>query len=237
MEVVSGYYAQISQEQIISAVKMRLKIESSDQDIWFASLVNEGALQFNTTSTLIKRQCALVINNNKTKIPKDFNKLLGLRFVSNSSSSTDTSTSQMQPCTPFVYVDMDFLNTCGCSTNSPWVTNMKGTFQINGNHLIFYGDLVDGTEVSVAYMATNVDSDGLRIIYERYERALVSYLCWNYTLQNFQEYNQYIITKWERQWVAQKRMIRSLDAKESFNNMKAQIREVANAMIIDKPVF
>jgi hypothetical protein len=225
----SGNLAVVTNDQIVSSAKLQLKIETSDQDIWFMKLANDAVRRLRTTSTIIKRECSLIINNGKAKLPHDYQQLIAIRY-NNQAGGQDGSTAN---CAQMVYVDMPFLTNCGCNTNIPGIQNMRGAFQINGNHILFYGSMPDGTEAQIAYFATNVDEHGLRTIYERYEDAVVAYICWMWTIQNANEYNQYLIEKWEDIWTAQKRMLRSIDAKDNFNNTKVQMREVANALIHD----
>jgi hypothetical protein len=231
--ISSGTYTQISIEQVIASAKMQLKIETTDQDIWFEKIANQGAgpTGLRAISTFTKKQCQLNVVSGKAKLPKGFNQLIALRYNANSDAAQPNSNLN---CAPMLYVDMGFLNNCGCNTNIPFVQNSKGVFQINGGHVIFYGGVPDGTEVSIAYFGNNVDENGLQMIYERYERALTAFICYFYTLQNANEYNQYVIESYRQEWMAQKRLVRSMDVRESFNNTKYQLMEISNALITDK---
>ena len=99
---LSGLYNTVSIQQIISSAKMNLRIESSDDDIFFVRLANEGARHFDSLDTFIKRNCRLTINDGKAKLPNGFVQLLALR-----------------PCGSFevgaglVYVDQPWLNSNG----------------------------------------------------------------------------------------------------------------------------
>ena len=227
----SGTYATITLDSIISAAKMELKIQdSADYDILFEKWANQaaGTQGLHTLSTTIKKQCSITVNGGKAKLPVGFNQLIAMRYNTNNVSNSSLN------CTPMLYVDMAFLSNCGCDTNTPFIQNMQGVFQINNGYIIFYGGVPDGVTCSLSYFANNVDENGLQIVYERYERALTAYLCYRYMLQNLQEYNQYAMETFRQEWMAQKRMLRSQDARESFNNTKYQMMEVANALVVDK---
>lgn len=219
----------ITLQQCVTSAKMLLGIENSDNDIWFGKLGNDAIRRLNTLSIFIKKQCQLTINNGRAVIPKEYQDFLAMRL---------NSTPDSEGCVlryGFVYVDNDYLS-YNKNNNTPnaAVSNMKGVFQINGGHIIFYGGIPDGTVVDFAYKAKNVDENGLQIVYSRYEDALTYFICYNFALSNFALFNQYIIAEYKMNWQAQKRMLKSYDARQSFNNDKAQIREITNALIVDK---
>ena len=83
-------------------------------------------------------------------------------------------------------------------------------------------------------MGLNVDSDGSMIGYDDYERGVVAYIVWLYMLQNFEQYNQYVIETWEGVWKAQKRWIKGSEQQRHFNNTKRQIASTMNAWIVSK---
>lgn len=220
----------ITLQQCVSSAKMLLRIENSDNDIWFGKLGNDAIRRLNSPSIFVKNQVELTIHNCKAELPDDYQDFLAMRL--HSDCNTDGVQSSLQY--GFVYVDYNFLKANKINADSNFTQASTGTFQINGGWILFYGNIEDGTVVDFAYKAKNVDENGLQVVYSRYEDALTSYICYNYCLSNPKEYIQYIITEHKMNWQAQKRMLKAYDARQSFNNEKAQIREIVNALVTDK---
>lgn len=217
-----GRFSTITLEECIAVAKLRLKIKTTDEDIALMEFCNEAVRHLDTNSIFLKSICVLDIEDNKSKLPCGFHNIIALRFGSGNS------------CQELIYADLDYMRECGCTTPSNVVSGV-GVFEIQ-NGWIHYHTVPDNTtEATLSYWGLNVDSNGRGIIYETYRRAVVSYVCYLYCLQNNgeREYanqiEQHLAT-----WVAQKKWIKSEDAVNTFRQTRHQTRSIMNGLIADK---
>jgi hypothetical protein len=82
-------------------------------------------------------------------------------------------------------------------------------YDVMDNYIAFCSDngLEDGDEVSVTYKALATDSNGDPIIPDDWERMLVGYFCWKYTLKHFKIFNQFVIDQYKREYTNQKQAL------------------------------
>ncbi len=231
----TGSWDVIPIAQIVSSAKMALHLETTDHDIWLGKLANDGVRRLNTLSVIVKDQCSLTINGGSAPLPKNFRQLIAMRFCQLGA----TPPGSPQPNTivtgePMLYVDFDFLTPVVGDLSLVGVQNMRGVFQINDGYVIFYGNMPDGSTATISYFANNIDSNGLNVVYERYEDALTEWILYNFMLSYIENYNQYVINEHKHNWMAQKRMLKAFDSRMSFKDQKMQMREAMNAMLVDK---
>jgi len=167
-----------------------------------------------------KNVCTFKICDGKIKLPCGFSRLLALRLGSGSE------------CSEAIYADMRFIESCGCGTDN--ISSYLEYFEIDNGYIHFHGDVEDISEVTIAYLSFNMDENGMLLGQTDYERGITAYICWKFTQRNFQKYPQYIQRDYYKEWKAQKRWVRSGDFQKSFQDTKAQIREWANALVVQK---
>lgn len=231
---MDGTFATVGIDQIVSSVKMTLNIETTDSDNYFDKLINEAVRHLDCLSIFKKCVQILSVTNNMAALPQGFFRMIALRI------GTDAN------CSDAIYVDVDFINTCGCSTGVINVNSNQGVYEIQGGYIIFHPNpvtvLPDGetipseviTSCTIAYFGMNMDEDCMMKVYEYYERALTAYVCWKYTQSNFSEYPQYVQAMYMQEWIAQKKWVKSIDFQNNFRNTRLQVQEIVNAVLVNK---
>lgn len=230
----SGTYNVVTNDQIVSSAKMQLKIEVSDDDIWFEKLVNEGVRHLDCLSLFVKKIAQLDVQDNIAKLPPGFFRLIGLR------------TGTPGNCGLATYVELDFIVQCGCSPQT-WVQPAVNLFEIQNGYIYFHpnpttvdpvtNEIVPPVPIEsavIAYFGMNVDDTGLYQVYDHYERALTAYVCWRYCQQNFEKYPAAIRAEYNAEWITQKKWIKSIEQQNNFRYTRKQIAEWVNAIIVDK---
>ncbi len=245
-----GDYTHITMDQIISTCKMRLRIESSDDDIFLERYANEGARHFDSLSTFIKTDCELEVVNGKAKLPNGFYQMLSVAGCG---------------VGDYLYVDTPFLNNCGVSVPNNFVSS-HGMFQIQDGYIYFgiqrstsrdHGvQVLGGTNgqpcppnatnvqngpveeihhVRISYISMNVDSNGMMVVYSDMERGLVAYCVWMYMLDSpAGKYTAQQIQANEQMWINQKNWYKSIQVQNHFRNTKRQVASLTNAWVTKK---
>lgn len=236
-----GFYHQVSYAQLISSAKAELKIETSDYDIVMDRWINEGIRHIDALNIFSKCTAVLPITDKTAELPCGFFRMIALTLGGNGAN-----------CASAVYVDMPFLQSCGCAPvwNSTGTFTTQGLYEIQDGRIYFHSNTfystvaVDGsitttevvpyTHCTIAYFGFLVDDDGLLKAYQDMERALTAYVCWRYSRQNFKEYPQYIQQSYYQEWCSQKKWLKSIAFQNDFRNTRRQIAEIVNSLVSDK---
>lgn len=233
MDISTGVFAEDSLMAFVSVAKSQLKITDQDSDINFDRLANEAVRHLDCLSIMVKKECELKVSNGMAKIPNGYTKLIGIRVGNN----------QCGWWGQMIYVDVPFLRSFGVETNYPYLCSTQGMYEIQNGVIMIYsnpggvdreGVPIPITDIRLSYWSFNVDSKGMMIGHDNYERAVAAYICYKYCLQNPEQYNQYIIEEYKQEWIAQKRFVKSVDSQNQFNNTKRQMASVMNAWISSK---
>lgn len=227
-DIQEGYYNTITTNQIISSIKMQMKIETSDEDINLERIVNEGVRHLDSLSIFVKSFCCLTVTNSRAKLPHGYHSLIGLRFKQADSYDAYGNLIPGFGYIGITYVDKAFLSTASLANND---VQSFTNYQINGGCIHFNNEVADDSTIQLAYWGLNVDEDGLFVVYEDYERALVAYGCWKYCLQNHNSYPMNITQTYMNEWKAQKKWIKSNDVRDHFRNNKRDMAATMNAVI------
>lgn len=250
MKIQDGDYSHITIDQIISSAKMRLRIESGDDDIFIERYANEGARHFDSLNTFIKKDCELEIINGKAKLPNGFYQMLSVSPYNSGN---------------FLYVDIPFLRNCGAVIANNFISS-HGLFQIQDGYIYFsvernfsqnHGTSVLGTsgepypplnvsnvqngppfethKIRISYISMNVDKNGMMVVYSDMERGLVAYCVWMYMLDSpAGKYTAQQIQSNEQIWTNQKSWYKSTQFQNNFRNTKRQVASVVNGWITKK---
>lgn len=235
-------YSEITVDEVVARAKMQLRLTSTNEhDLFLEALAYEALDSLNALSQLIKKQCEITFTNNTSKLPKDFIKLLLLRINKCECNDTnDPINNQLfNNCSVALYVDTKFLNSCGCdSLGLNNLTPFGRGFQINNGfiHFNFSSDLTEIQTATLAYMGVNTDKDGKSLIYQKYERAISAYLCFKFTLAWAENFNQYIIDKYNQEWVNQRSKIIGQDVANDFQNNKMEINKYFSSLLVSRTV-
>ncbi len=216
-----GRYSTISVNEVLTRAKLQLRIFDSSQDDYLQILIYEALRHVDALPMLIKKQEKLCVSEGRAKLPCDFNKLLAVI------TETQCEDGGKNVCTQQIYIDKPFLRECDIKCNS--FDDYSGTMQINAGYLF----LSNVDEVHIAYMGLNTDKDGNLVIYEDYERALMNYACAMFMMAFSENYNQYLIDRHNRTWIAQKNWLRGEAVRNDFDNTKFQIKKIFNAIVLN----
>lgn len=222
MEV--GSYATKSQRDIVAAVKMRLRLETTDDDLLLMDFVNEGVSRLDTLGNYTQKEGCFDVCDGKVKLPNGYHELIAFRF------GTEDGT-----CGNGLYASLPYIKGCGCNINTVSganVYNYKGTAVIVGDYLVFH-TTPTFTKIFMSWEGLNVDEDGFFLIYDLYTICLINYARWQYAQVYPEKYGQ-MIDRWERDFVNQKARVRSLEQLQSFRRDKRQIAEWVNAWVGQK---
>jgi len=137
-------------------------------------------------------------------------------------------------CRPLLYADTAFLKTCGCDCNDDW-NEFDDTFQIS-NGYIYLRTNVEATTVKLAYMGLNVDSEGNMVVYEDFERGLMSYASWMFAVAYYDIIPQGIAESYARTWKAQKAWLKGAAQKENFEENKREIQNIFKSLLVSNLV-
>ena len=231
-------------EDIISRAKIQLRISNTtEHDNYMEIMAYEALNSLNALSQLVKKQCTLIFNDNRSTLPKDLVKFLALRInnVQNNQTGNDPIATQIfSQFQVAVYADTDFLRTQGFNTGI-WGNNLfpfSNGFQINNGNIIFNFpvDVAEIIDAEIAYLGLNTDEDGKDIVYERYERAVASYICYMFSLSWAEKFNQYVINEYKTQWIFQRDKIKGQDIARDFQADKIQIGNTMRALLVSPRV-
>jgi len=237
-------YEEISINEVIARAKMSLRLTNTNEhDSFLEILATEALDSLNAISQLVKKQCQITFTNNMAELPKSFIKLLALKIDStNIADTNDPIANQLlNNISLAMYVDTKFLNSCGFNENFYGINNLSPYnrgFQINNGfiHFNFSEDTGQILTATLAYMGLNTDEDGNTLIYRRYERAVVAYLCYKFSLTWVESSNQYVIEKYNQEWVAQRSKMIGQDVANDYQNNKYEINKFFNSLLVSRTV-
>jgi len=220
-------YDTVSVESVIARCKLQLRLIDSSHDNYLEMLIMESLDHLSAYSQLVKKQCVISVTDKTAKLPGGLVRFLGLRLCCDETPQTNDpiTDSLLKNQNLFFYADTKFLNQC--DIDSAGFNNFADVFQINNGFIHFNQDL-GITEAVIAYLS---------LIYQRYERALTNYACYMFTLAYSENYNQYIIEKYNQTWVEQKHFLRGQDNMNDFLNNKREIGNLMTALKVSKTVL
>lgn len=222
--------ATIPASEVISRIKMDLRIaDSTENDAYLEVLLREGLGSLNCISQMGKDQCDLKLDGCKVELPKGFVRFIALRSKTWLPSDVTTDPNTRPPCQRLLYADLDFLNSCGCSTNG--FNSYRPSFQINKN-FIHFNDDSQLDEITIAYLGMWLDENKQPVIFEEFERALTAYACWKFTRSWNEKYNQFVMLDYKNEWVNQREKLRGIAVYNDFQNNKRAISELVRAFIV-----
>ena len=250
MSNLEGQYNTIKMSQVISSAKQRLRLETSDDDLFLLRYANEGARHFDSLQTFVKRCCTLTVTNGKAKLPNGFYQLLAIRMNNVPGG--------------IIYVDQPFLQgngiSCGGFGHAGGVCQIQNGYiyltvsQANPNHGInpvgycpdppppppnpLLPPTVQTYEITIAFVGMNVDDDGMMVVYSDMERGLVAYCVWMYMLDApAGKYQAFQIQSNEKIWMNQKSWYKSIQFQNRFRNTRHQVMSIARAWIAAPNLF
>lgn len=235
---MTGRYDTITMNQVISRIKMKLRLIDSSQDDYLNVLACEALDSMNAASQQGKFECPIKVCGQTAKFPKGIIKFLAARIPCSEDQNitNDPITNQLfnwQKQQPLIYADTTFLNQCGCDTTGMLPYNYANTIQINNGYLHFNRNM-EIDEITIAFLGLRVDEFGNSIIFQRYERALTNYACAEFADSFKEDFTEGQIQRWLATWVAQKAKIEGEDRMNNFENDRFEIAALANGLMVSR---
>ena len=234
-----GYNSTITIDQVISSVKADLGlIDNSFYDVLIEKYIYEGVRHLGTNQLFIKKPLTLTVSNGRASLPKDFRRMLGLRYHANVEiERADGTTETTTRCVPLIYIDRTFSEDCGCNLSSNGWQDYLASFEIIGNELIFRQNISDGSKVELSYLGFQVDDNCLFVIRPDWERALSAYARVKF-LQAYPEvkgnFAMALLREAKGEWINQKNWVKASATVQEFNDNKYQIIALAKAWFVNQ---
>lgn len=228
-------YSTISIEQVISRIKLKLRLQNTTEfDDMFETLICEGLDSLNASSQQGKFECEVEVCGQTAKLPKGLIRFLAAQLPCDASVTNNPINDQtinLQRQIPMIYADLTFLNQCGCNVTG-W-RPFTNTIQINNGHIHFNMDLgVD--KIVIAWLGLKVDEFGNSVIFQRYERALTNYACAEYADSFKENFTEGQIQRYYATWVAQKSKIEGEDRMNDFQNDRVEISFLMSRLLVSR---
>ena len=90
------------------------------------------------------------------------------------------------------------------------------------------------TKADLAYIGLNVDEFGRTLIYKRYERALMNYACYQFSMMFKEEYTNFQTEMWNKTWVEQRGKIIGEDVLNDFMQNRHEIATLMNGLVVSR---
>lgn len=204
-------------KSLLFAVKKELTITGIEHDIWLIDLLDRAASRLNTTERVVPDCCTIEVEDNRFEMPHNAKEVFAFRGVGN--------------CFSGIFIDTNFFTQCGCSVTGAY--NMFNALNRRGRWFYFLSSIPDGGEYEIAFTKVNRDCDGMMIINEECEEALISYTCWRFA-NAFRRTNQYTqdqVNTWYRDYNFQSAKCRGNSAVRTKNHQMVQISSKFNAIL------
>ena len=210
--------AEIDVKQILYSVKQELLMsDTTDHDAFLTVLIDQAASRLNTTERIVPENCTVTIEDNRFKMPDNAKEVFAFRGVGT--------------CFGGIFIDVNFFSQCNCSV--PSGVNMFNAITKKGRWFYFLSQIPDGSEYEIAFTKVNRDCNGMMIINEECEIALINYACWRFSnaFQVTQNYTNNQIQTWYRDYNFQAARCRGNAAVRTKNQQREQISSKFNAIL------
>lgn len=208
-------YRAIPLSEAVASAKEELRLTTTEHDSFLTRLANQALVSMSTSSTSVKSVCTLDIVDGRAELPCGF-----VRFVSAVFIDHDV------PVGP-IYADIAFYGQCGLNEQ---VQPMKDGFQIINGFLVMNNPQVpENISIKIAYFGRNVDEDGLMVMTDRQERAIIAYICYKFSRAYFERFPYEIRTDFKNEWAAQRAYITGMDTYEGFREDIKAISSIIKA--------
>lgn len=167
---------------------LQLKNVSEVQD-YLIEWAYEAEILIGSYDTFVRKECLVTIKDNRAKLPKDFYQFISFKVagvfpeVTNRDFRLFYQNSPNLASSSVEHHALDLLNlgsafrTDGTEVRTAKMTLEDGWIHISG--------IEDATEGGVAYMAFDLDDDGLPYVKDGHQMAVTAYLMWKYKTADY----------------------------------------------------
>lgn len=217
-----GPYKAIKLSNAVSSAKEALGVEDvSIHDTYLLKLADEAIRQISGQKMLIKKTTCYDIENNMVRLPDGFSRLLAVAVANDRLDNRA------------VYVDSDFVEGFECADDMALrMKPIRNNIEIVGDFIVFSSN-IKASQATITYRGYNLDEDCMMVMYDHQERAVVAYMCWKFTSKFFMQYPRDIREQFKNEYVGQKAFIRGFEFTNQFEQQKAEIGAIYNALLID----
>jgi hypothetical protein len=223
----------ITIDQVLASVKMDAGItDTSIYDLSIEKWINDAVFHTNANSLYVKRPMIVELKagENEICLPSGFKKLFGIRSVD--AVLDEDGNIESTTCSPILIADRRFLSDCGCDNLSD-VQDLITVATITDGKIVFNKPAERDTKLQISYLGINVDDDCVAIIPAYMERGVSAYararFYGAYPEVKGMQYSLIQQDKSFAEWVAQKKWIKGVAARDSFNNDKYEISRIVKA--------
>lgn len=187
-------YSYTTTDKLIAEVKVELEVQV--EDIRFKRWVLEAVKEMRTQLDTIQKTATLSICNLSAELPCDFvkfNRYQSITFTTDgiASQSSDFYGYEFY-WTNGPYVQCNPYNSSSLGNLLPPVIN------IEDGKIWFSGNCANETEVTISYLALNLDEDGSIKIPEINSRPIIAYACYKY--HRVMQSRPHIIQDYKNEW-------------------------------------
>lgn len=192
--------------QVISRAKVQTRESSAAKDLDYEIFAVEAMVNLRCLSSFAELTEEVDVINGSAKLPCGTASFLGATPYDNENCCT---------CGDLYYVNFPFLTSCGCPI-LPYYRDCGEIFRILNGYVHLHQP-TDIAKLQITYMGIPKDDEGLPVIDQRYEQALMHYICFMDSLQPGTKLTPRQADKHERLWVAQQAMLAGDDTVNSWN--------------------
>lgn len=205
----------LTADEILPVVKQRLRIQNTDHDAYLLTLIYEGARRLRTTETFVLKEVEHTVENNLFTMPHKAKALVAAKAN----------------CHDVIAIDYLFFQGCGCSVNMAAYPALYNMIKQNGRTFYFVTPVADGTTVNAVYSMLNVGEDGLLLINEEQEIALIAYASYQFSISYPERYTNQQIQMWYKDYQYQAGYARGAASRRTFMNQREQISAKMNSIV------
>ena len=235
----TGSHNTVTPSEIVSLAKSELGLETTDQNLLLERWVFLGLNSLDCPSLKKRRKATVDVCCDEglphASIPCGL--YYPIMVIPHCGDYTDQ----------YVYADTVELDGCGCNKNDYTnVRNLQKTYQFTDNNIVLhnvnnwtgYNESGEGKrfdypkQLDVYFWGANVDKDGFVRIYNQYELALVSYLCWRYARRSKGKYGK-AEDSWFAEFKRERATLISSERKVEADLQRASVKSLFTALVVN----
>lgn len=213
----------VSIKSVIASAKQQLRIaNTSEHDAMLYRLADEAIGQVGSLDTFVKQTECFEIENYMFELPNGFVRPIALRLEGDNTMNTNSNVT---------YFNQEFLRQCQCDDPEfRSYSDLQATGEIINGYWMFNTD-IKASKAVMTYLARNLDEDCMMVMYENQERAVRSYISWNFTRTYYELYPPNISESYRQEWMAQRRFLIGEAYQRDYLNNRTQVGSIYRALV------